>query len=110
MIIKRIQGLTLLEVLISTLLFSIMLFALGAMQLTAMRESESAYFFMLATVQVNNMEERLKALGDFSGLEKEQDHWNEENRQLLPRAVGRIEGRYPIYTLQLSWGRAEETC
>ena len=64
---------------ISLLLLSLILLGFNAMQIQALRETQHAYYFTVATFQWNAMAERLRALKDQGGLEHLIKNWNTEN-------------------------------
>ncbi|MBV0932996.1 type IV pilus modification protein PilV [Marinobacterium weihaiense] len=60
-------GFTLLEALIALVIFSVALLGLAKMYTQMMSMSHSAYFRTLATIQVNDLEERIRANPKASG-------------------------------------------
>lgn len=103
-------GVSLIEVLISLLLLSIVLFGLDAGQIYANKELKNAYFFSTGINQMHNAIERLLTLRDQTGLEQQIASWNKENQIVLPEGLGTITGRFPDYLITLSWGNASEPC
>lgn len=100
----RVLGFTLLEVLVTLFILSLLLLALNAMQLTALRNTTSAYYFSVATEQLQSMAERLEAThGNPSSLQLLK--WNEQNKTILPEGVGMIREMAPDTALILSWGK-----
>jgi type IV pilus assembly protein PilV len=63
------RGFTLLEALIALVIFSVALLGLARMYTQMMSMSHSAYFRTLATIQANDIEERIRANpnGDYEG-------------------------------------------
>lgn len=57
----RKQGFTLLEAMIALVIFSVALLGLARMYTQMMSMSHSAYFRTLATIQANDLEERIRA-------------------------------------------------
>ncbi len=100
-------GFTLIEVVISLLLFSLVLLGFNAMQWQAVRETQSAYHFTVAASQLHAMTERLRALDKWSGLEQQIQKWNLQNQQVLPQGKGEVSGHYPAYTIKITWGKSE---
>ncbi len=104
------QGFTLLEVLISLLLFSLILLGFEDMQIVALKNARAANYFYLATEQMHNITERLKLLSNQHGLHQQIIQWNNENQQVLPAGRGLSVGQYPHYTLTLYWGNFNKKC
>lgn len=97
-------GSSLLEVLISFTLLAIMLLGFDAMQISSLREMKSAYYFSVATQQLNNMTEQLKILKNhFDGTTI--IRWNQQNAKLLPQGRGKVTGSYPNFVLSIAWGK-----
>ncbi len=103
-------GFSLIEVLISLLLLSIVLFGLDAEQFYSLKEVKNAYFFSIAANQMNNAVERLSVLREQAGLESQILSWNAENQTALPQGWGTITGHFPEYVVTLSWGDATHAC
>jgi hypothetical protein len=106
MFIDRIAGFSLLEVLVSLLLLAFIILGFDAMQVYSLRSVRNSYYLNIATGQLNNMAERLHALGENSGLEQQIQIWNKENQQLLPKGKGLVVGHYPFYEIILYWGES----
>ena len=103
-------GFTLLEVLISLFLLSLLLLGLDAMQLTALHQAKSAYYFSVASEQLHSMRERLQVIKG-ENVEVWQQAWNEQNRVLLPHGVGKIQGTAPEFVLSIFWGnKTSDVC
>lgn len=100
---KSFFGFSLIEVLISLLLFTIILLAFNVMQLTAWRMNQSAYFLTTATLQIQAMKERLRVLDKEQDLSDLVARWNVENQTVLPQGNGSVLGRYPDYSIELCW-------
>ncbi len=99
-------GITLIEILISLLFLAVMLLGLDAMQLTALKQAKSAYFYSVANQQINNLTERL-SLSNNKIIEKEIERWNEQNREVLPQGIGKMNGNI----ISIFWGEFEkQTC
>ncbi|OGT37500.1 MAG: hypothetical protein A3F11_02465 [Gammaproteobacteria bacterium RIFCSPHIGHO2_12_FULL_37_14] len=97
------SGFSLIEILISFFILSLVLLGLDAVTITALREAKTAYFFSVATQQLNNLVERLTLIKN----DKVTDvlaNWNVENQQALPHGRGTIITHYPIYQLNIFWG------
>lgn len=97
------QGFTLIEILVSLTLFAFILLGFDAMQLSAWRMNQSAYFLSTATHQMQGMGQRLQALGENNGLDRQITDWNAENQLVLPQGYGIVSGNYPNYQIELRW-------
>jgi Tfp pilus assembly protein PilV len=96
-------GLSLIEILVSFIIVSIMLLGLDAMQITALRAAKSAYYFAVATQQLNGMAERLLAT-EGAALNQSLEKWNKQNQAVLPQGMGTVTNINATYTLKLYWG------
>ena len=56
------------------------------------------------------MVERLRALGNNTGLEQQIAIWNTENKISLPQGVGQVEGHFPTYRISIYWGKITPPC
>ncbi len=101
---------SLIEVLVSLLLLSIVLFGLDAMQVYSLKEAKTTYLLSVAMNQINNASERLYALKTYEGLNEQIVAWNEENKRLLPMGFGTIVGEFPDYVVMISWGNSKHRC
>jgi len=93
---------SLIEILVSFFIIACMLLGLDAAQLTALHATKSAYYFSIATSQVQMMSERLQ-------LEKYINAdfyfaWNKNNAAVLPKGNGVISGSYPYFVITIFWG------
>ena len=104
------RGFTLIEVLISLFLLSFMLLGLNTLFLSGMRQTYADYYFSIASHQLIGMIERLHALRDAEGIEEQINHWNAQNKQLLPQGVGVVSGIFPSYTVTIYWGKKPFNC
>jgi prepilin-type N-terminal cleavage/methylation domain-containing protein len=102
--LNLVAGFSLIEVLVSLLLLSIILLNFDAIEIYALHSLQDTYYFNVAAGQLNNMAERLRALGKYQGVDQQIEIWNNQNQQLLPKSKGIIEGKYPVYHLTLYWG------
>lgn len=107
---KSIIGFTLIEVLVSLMLLSLILFALEAMEIVSICENQASYFLSLATVRLQSMTEKLRIIKHESVLALQMAKWNEENQQVLPNGHGVIQGTYPDYTVIIYWGEKVSSC
>lgn len=104
------HGFTLIEVLISLLLLSFILFGFEAMEIASTRSLHATYYFHVASNQVISMTERLRAIGSHSYLNEEVQIWNDQNKELLPKGEGTVTGHYPVYTVSIYWGNKVGLC
>ncbi len=104
------QGFTLLEVLISLVLLSFILLGFDEMEIYSLRSTCAAYYFHLATEQLNSMIERLHTVGMRPSINEQIEIWNSQNKQLLPAGEGEVIGNYPNYTITVYWGDAPHIC
>lgn len=104
------RGFTLIEVLVSLLLFAIILLGFDVMEVHSFREARAAYFLSTATYQLSAFSERLKVLAVNQGLDQAVEVWNKQNKELLPQGYGEVHGQYPNYTLTIYWGKKQNEC
>ena len=100
-------GFSFIEVLVSLLLLSLILLCFDAAELFSLRTTQEAYYFNVATHQLNAMTERLIALADHHGLEQQIVIWDAQNKEILPKGRGKVEGRFPDYWVSVCWGKSE---
>ncbi|SRR5579883_1256468 len=101
-------GSSLIEILVSLLILSLMLLGFDAMQLAALQKAKAAYYFSVATQQLEVMSERLRALGE-GNTEDLLQAWNQQNQTVLPQGRGTLSGGYPDFTLAIFWGAVTES-
>lgn len=94
------SGFTLLEVLVSLILLSIMLLGLDAMNIASQRLAKSIWYGHLATLQIENMHEMLRA-GEGKLSEQQFQEWEAQNSALLPRGRGMVTG---LSSVSVFWG------
>jgi prepilin-type N-terminal cleavage/methylation domain-containing protein len=104
------KGFSLIEVLMSLLLISLILFGLDAGQIYTMNEVKILYFFNIAENQINNAIERLNALKMYDGVYEQLTIWNAENQTALPSGFGTISGVFPDYIVTIYWGNIPHHC
>lgn len=97
------SGVSLIETLISLFILSLLLLGFDAMQITALKEAKSAYYYSVATQQLNVMTERLRALSK-NNYNDQFTIWNQQNQEVLPQGKGLITGYYPDFNLAIFWG------
>ncbi len=101
---KTQTGFSLIEVLISLMLLSLMLFGMDAMELMAVRDNRATYFFNVASNQAQDMAERLRVFAFAEDFRHSVAEWNQENQEVLPQGRGIITGAYPAYQITIFWG------
>lgn len=107
---RRYLGFTLIEVLISLFILSFILLGFNGILLQAKQQAHAEYLYSIATQQIIAMIERLHALGNADGLSNQTAMWNTQNKLLLPKGEGVIEGSYPSYTVTIYWGKQLFNC
>ncbi|HVY52983.1 MAG TPA: hypothetical protein VHA13_00500 [Gammaproteobacteria bacterium] len=91
---------SLFEILISMVLFSIALLGLNAAQLKAIVENLNVHYQEIAQRQIQNMAERLVMLKGKGGLSEQFHQWNMQNQEILPQAKSQITNS----DIELCWG------
>ena len=92
----------LLEILISLFILSVSLLTIDATSILALKKVKAAYYFTVATQQLNLIVEQLKNTKNLSV--KQFTTWNQQNRETLPQGHGVINGHYPQYQIHVFWG------
>jgi prepilin-type N-terminal cleavage/methylation domain-containing protein len=103
-------GFSLIEVLVSLLLLAFILLGFDATELFSVRAIRAAYYFEVATTQLNNMVERLQIAAPVNAVEQAELIWNSENKVVLPQGRGQVAGEYPDYQLTIYWGQPQQSC
>ena len=91
------------------MLLSLIFLGFAATELHAIRETRANLNFFIATIQLENMLERLKT-SQGQNLSEIVAQWNAENAIYLPQGFGQVAGNYPIYTTTIYWGGYNATC
>lgn len=94
-------GISLIEILISLLILSLMLFGLDVMQFTALREAKAAYYFSVAMQQLKN---RIEQLNEGEDSKEQFLIWNQQNHEVLPQGRGEEKGYGLTYEVSIFWG------
>ena len=81
---RNCRGFSLLEILIALAILSVCLLGIVGLEHAAFKRTYDAYLQSVATNQINNMVERVRA-----GVAQECDNWVEENKLLLPHGRGK---------------------
>jgi prepilin-type N-terminal cleavage/methylation domain-containing protein len=104
------QGFTLLEVLISLMLFSLLLLGFEEMQIVSLQDTRAANYFYLASQQLHVITERLYLLSSENELPEQMFQWNKQNQAVLPAGRGILLGHYPNYKIMVNWGNFNKKC
>lgn len=127
----RQTGLTLIEVLITLLIFSIGLMGAASMQVTGLRMNQSAHFRTMAVVQAHDLADRMRAnaagvaAGAYDTLtlagsrpqcenqycspsevaQFDAHEWNNSNSKLLPLGSGHVQrtGSSNVFRIRVMW-------
>lgn len=97
------QGATLIEVVFSLFLLTLIMLSVEAMQLVCMRQANAIHYVNIAQIQLRNMTQLIESADEFA-ISEQYVTWSEQNRKLLPQGVSMMIGRFPHYTLSISWG------
>ena len=103
------KGFTLIEILITMIVISVALLGIGMLQVKALQYSYASYQRSVATIQANDLVERLWA-GMCSlpgGVNSISSEWVTANTNSLPNWSGTLNynasGSLPLYTITISW-------
>lgn len=106
---KKNAGFSLIEVLITMVVISVALLSLAVLQIKALQYSYASYQRSLATIQANDLVERLWAglCALPRGVNSISAEWVAANTNSLPNWTGSLvydaSGTLPIYTITISW-------
>lgn len=100
---NKVQGATLLEILIALIILSMGLLALAKSQLRSFQYNNAQYFHNLAVNQVINLAEIIRAYHATSQLEQRISDWQQESEHALPQGVASIKQQQGYYQIQLAW-------
>lgn len=105
----KLAGSTLIETVFSLLICALLLLAVDSAQIASIRGAKAAFYFAIATQQVDSISQQLKSLqqGDYTNVMRE---WNQQLSAILPTGKGVINGSYPIYELAITWGNRNGLC
>ena len=110
MALNKNTGFSLLEVLVSLLLISFILFGFDALSVHAIRQTRSAFYFTVAANQLANLSRRLECAQSAADRDFQVQQWNRENEVLLPKGFGAVSGSFPRYVLTIYWGKTIHQC
>lgn len=101
------RGSSFIEITISMVLLSIILLGFDGMQIVALREAKSAYYYSMALQQLHIMLDKLETL-DGSDISESLLLWNKQNREVLPDGYGVMYHANNHKTLAIFWGGATD--
>jgi hypothetical protein len=107
---NKTKGTGLIEVLMSLLLISLILFGLEAGEIYSLREAKILWFVTTARNQISNITERLSTLQMNEGITELVDTWNAENKIVLPSGFGTLTGSWPHFNVTIYWGTKSHHC
>jgi len=107
--IYQLYGFSFIEVLVSLLLLSMLLLGADALEIYALRAHRVNDYFSVASLQIQNIAERLKVHQAFVSTSTVEMEWNQQNQLVLPGGRGVIEGVFPHYKISIFWGELSET-
>lgn len=100
-------GSSFIEITISMVLLSIILLGFDGMQIIALREAKSAYYYTVAMQQLHTMLDQLE-ISDGNDMPQSLLLWNKQNREVLPDGYGVMCHANNHRTLAIFWGGATE--
>ncbi len=103
---KTQSGISLFEFMICLLLTSTLLLGIDMLQVTSVGAARASLYFNTAMRQADAMINRI-LLSRGENMTDIFNHWNDENKTLLPRGRGVIAGTYPEYIVSVFWGGGE---
>ena len=96
---------SLIETAVSLLLISIGVLGIAVLQLTSLRQTETAYYQSLAALQATSLFERLRVNLDSLARQRELQEWNQQNKALLPQGQGHYHCNGSQCAVTLLWQR-----
>lgn len=100
-------GFGFIEILISLLILSLGLLAIASLEITALKQTQQAYYRSIATNQIISMCERLLANKTTSSRDRELSLWNQQNTNLLPQSFGEYSCAANLCTVTLYWQKQQ---
>ena len=104
----RMKGFALIEVLVALLILSAGLFGIVAMQLSALRHSQDAYWHSLATTQLSSFFDCLRVNRSDIARAKELNRWNVLNARLLPEGEGSYQCSDTQCEIKVMWSTHQQ--
>jgi Tfp pilus assembly protein PilV len=101
--IVKCGGFSFIEVMIACFLLSFTMMGFMIFQIEMLKNSHHLYLQSIATIQANNLSERLKANHSSTLLNRELDEWNQQNRDLLPDGIGKYQCSLSHCEVDLQW-------
>jgi len=101
----HLDGFSLIESLISLMILSLMLLELDAIQIHAIKMGNASWYFTVAEIQVESLQERLQLLSPDEDLQQQIQLWNSENQEVLPAGVGFIQLNDDNHEIEIFWGK-----
>lgn len=98
------SGFSLIELLISLLIFSVGILGLASMQITSMRMVLDAQQYFSASLLASAISNQLQASGSTQGAE----FWTQQVSESLPSGLALIESSASNYRVTLSWNSSED--
>ena len=99
---SKFSAFSLIEILISLMIFSISILALAKMQWAGAQINRSAMYRSIATIQIENMIEKILANNHKSSSQDISD-WNQENAKSLPSGNGSVLAYNNEFRIVLHW-------
>jgi type IV pilus assembly protein PilV len=106
---KTQSGFSFVEVLVTLLILALGLLAIAGLEITALKQTQQAYYRSIATLQIISMLERLRANQTATTHERELSHWNQQNNLLLPKSHGDYVCAEKLCTVTLHWQQQQLT-
>lgn len=94
------SGNSLIEILISFLLLSTLLFGTSMLQWQGLYAAKQAFYVSVAMQQLQQLVNHMPMLTD-----ELIGRWSKENNQFLPAAKSEVSGYYPNYKASICWQR-----
>ena len=94
-------GFSLIELMITLFVICFAVLALASAELSALRQTETAYYQSVAATQAASLIERLRANADIN-------EWHNENSRLLPQGKGNYQCNDTTCTVMIYWQRLKQ--
>lgn len=103
---KKISGVSLIEILMAMMFISLALLGMDAMELSSLCDIHHAYFYEIAVRQIQTIKEIISSEAEYDASIFEQ--WQQQNKNSLPQGNGAIHVHFPFYQINLCWGKKPE--